>query len=153
MVRVSISTRLGAVPRYGVKIGGKVVTVINGFHTIIYAEDAGKARDFFRDVLQFPYVDAHEGWLIFKLPPAELGIHPAGDPGVPGSGAPSGHHELYLMCENVEETVAALTAKGVEFTTGIENQGFGMLVRLRVPGAGEIGLYQPRHQTAYDLEG
>jgi catechol 2,3-dioxygenase-like lactoylglutathione lyase family enzyme len=153
MVRVSISTRLGAGPRYGVKIGGKVVTVITGFHSIIYAEDADRARDFFRDVLQFPYVDAHEGWLIFQLPPGELGIHPAGDPGVPGRGAPSGHHELYLMCENVEETVAELTSRGVEFSTGIENQNFGMLVRLRVPGAGEIGLYQPRHPTAHDLGG
>ncbi len=57
--------------------------------------------------------------------------------------APSGHHELYLMCDDVEATVADLTAKGVEFTSPVENQGFGLLVRLRVPGAGEIGLYQP----------
>jgi catechol 2,3-dioxygenase-like lactoylglutathione lyase family enzyme len=124
--------------------------MISGSHAIIYAEDADRARAFFRDVLRYPFVDAHEGWLIFKLPPAELGIHPAGDP---GSGAPSGHHELYLMCDDVEETVAELRAQGVEFTTGIENQGFGLLVRLKVPGAGEIGLYQPRHPTAYDLEG
>jgi catechol 2,3-dioxygenase-like lactoylglutathione lyase family enzyme len=127
--------------------------VITGSHAIIYAEDAEKARAFFRDVLQFPYVDAHGGWLIFKLPPAELGIHPAGDAGDPSSGAPSGHHELYLMCDDVDRTVADLTAQGVEFTSGIENQGFGRLVRLRVPGAGEIGLYQPRHPVAYDLEG
>jgi catechol 2,3-dioxygenase-like lactoylglutathione lyase family enzyme len=127
--------------------------MITGSHAIIYAEDADKARAFFRDVLDCPYVDAHGGWLIFKLPPAELGIHPAGQPGDPTTGAPSGHHELYLMCDDVENTVADLTAKGVEFTSPIENQGFGLLVRLRVPGAGEIGLYQPRHPTAYDLEG
>ncbi len=127
--------------------------MITGTHAIIYANDADKARAFFRDVLDLPNVDAHGGWLIFKLPPAELGIHPAGAPGDPATGAPSGHHELYLMCDNVEATVADLTAKGVEFTSEIENQGFGLLARLQVPGAGEIGLYQPRHPTAYDLEG
>jgi catechol 2,3-dioxygenase-like lactoylglutathione lyase family enzyme len=118
-------------------------------HAIIYADDADKARAFFRDVLEFPHVDAHDGWLIFKLPPAELGLHPAGEP---GSAAPSGHHELYLLCDDVEATVADLTAKGVEFSGPIENQGFGLLTRLKVPGAGEIGLYQPRHATAYDLD-
>jgi catechol 2,3-dioxygenase-like lactoylglutathione lyase family enzyme len=127
--------------------------MITSTHAIIYAEDAERARAFFRDVLDCPFVDAHGGWLIFKLPPAELGIHPAGDPADPNSGAPTGHHELYLMCDSIEETVADLTAKGVEFTTDVESQGFGLLVRLRVPGAGEIGLYQPRHPTAYDLAG
>lgn len=127
--------------------------MITGTHAIIYAEDADRARSFFADVLHLPFIDAHGGWLIFKLPPAELGIHPAGDPSDPASGAPSGHHELYLMCDDIESTVADLEAAGVEFTSSIEDQGFGRLIRLRVPGAGEIGLYQPRHQTAYDLEG
>jgi catechol 2,3-dioxygenase-like lactoylglutathione lyase family enzyme len=126
--------------------------MITGTHAIIYADDADRARAFFRDVLELPFVDAHDGWLIFKLPPAELGLHPAGAPGDPASGAPSGHHELFLMCDDIEATVADLTAKGVEFTAPIENAGFGMLTRLRVPGAGEIGIYQPRHATAYDLE-
>jgi hypothetical protein len=98
-------------------------------------------------------VDSHGGWLIFKLPPAEVGIHPAGQPGDPSTGAPSGHHELYLMCDHIDDTVARLTAKGVEFAGPIEDQGFGRLVRLRIPGAGEIGLYEPRHATAYQLEG
>jgi catechol 2,3-dioxygenase-like lactoylglutathione lyase family enzyme len=127
--------------------------MITGTHAIIYAEDAEKARAFFRDVLELPNVDVHGGWLIFKLPPAELGIHPAGEAGDPTAGAPSGHHELYLMCDNVEATVADLTAKGIEFTSAIEDQGFGLLTRLRVPGAGEVGLYQPKHATAYDLDG
>ena len=127
--------------------------MITGSHAIIYAEDADKARAFFRDVLDLPYVDAHDGWLIFKLPPAELGIHPSGEAGDPDSGAPSGHHEMYLMCDDVEATVAELTARGVEFTSPVQNQGFGLLTRFRVPGAGEIGLYQPRHTVAYDLEG
>ena len=127
--------------------------MITGSHAIIYAEDADQARAFFRDVLGFPYVDAHGGWLIFKLPPAELGIHPVGGADGPSSGAPSGHHELYLMCDNVEDTVAELTAKGFEFTSAVEDRGFGRMVHLRVPGAGEIGLYQPRHPVAYDLDG
>jgi catechol 2,3-dioxygenase-like lactoylglutathione lyase family enzyme len=120
--------------------------MITGTHAIIYAEDAERARAFFRDVLDLPNVDARDGWLIFKLPPAELGVHPAGTPG-----APSGHHELYLMCDDIEATVAELTAKGVEFTTPVQDQGFGLLTRLRVPGAGEIGIYEPRHPTAYGL--
>jgi catechol 2,3-dioxygenase-like lactoylglutathione lyase family enzyme len=124
--------------------------MITGTHAIIYADDADAARAFFRDVLGLPNVDAHGGWLIFKLPPAELGIHPAGDP---GSGAPTGHHELYFLCDDVEATVADLTGKGVEFVAPITDQGFGLLARLRVPGAGEIGLYQPKHPTAYDLDG
>jgi|HubBroStandDraft_1064217.scaffolds.fasta_scaffold43964_2 catechol 2,3-dioxygenase-like lactoylglutathione lyase family enzyme len=127
--------------------------MITGTHAIIYAEDAEKARAFFRDVLHCPSIDVHDGWLIFKLPPAELGVHPAGDPGDPSTGAPSGHHELYLMCDDVEATVADLTAQGVEFTSPVEDQGWGRLVHLRVPGAGEIGLYQPRHPPAYNLEG
>jgi catechol 2,3-dioxygenase-like lactoylglutathione lyase family enzyme len=125
--------------------------MITGAHAIIYAQDAEKARAFFRDVLEWPYVDVHGGWLIFKLPPAELGLHPAGDGVDPGAGATSGHHELYLMCDDVAATVADLAAKGVEFTTPVQELGFGLLARLRVPGAGEIGLYQPKHATAYDL--
>jgi predicted enzyme related to lactoylglutathione lyase len=127
--------------------------MLTGTHAIIYAEDAGMARAFFRDVLDWPNVDAHGGWLIFKLPPAELGIHPSGEASDPNTGAPSGHHELYLMCDDIEATVAELGAKGVEFTAPIENAGFGLLTRFRVPGAGEMGLYQPRHPTANDLPG
>jgi catechol 2,3-dioxygenase-like lactoylglutathione lyase family enzyme len=120
--------------------------VISGTHAIIYASDAAQARAFFRDVLGMANLDVHDGWLIFKLPPAELGIHPAGE------ASPDGHHELYFICDDVAATVVELKAKGVEFTTGIETAGFGLMTRMRVPGAGEIGLYQPRHDVAYDLE-
>jgi catechol 2,3-dioxygenase-like lactoylglutathione lyase family enzyme len=126
--------------------------MITSTHAIIYADDADAARAFFRDILQFPHVDAHDGWLIFKLPPAELGIHPAGEAGDPTTGWPSGHNQLYLMCDDIEATVADLKASGVEFTAPVEEQDFGSLTTLRVPGAGEIGLYQPRHTTAYELE-
>jgi catechol 2,3-dioxygenase-like lactoylglutathione lyase family enzyme len=126
--------------------------MITGSHAIIFAEDAERARAFLRDVLELPYVDAHDGWLIFKLPPAELGIHPAAASADPGVGALNGHHELYLMFDNLETTMADLEAKGVEFAGPPEAQGFGIIARLRIPGAGEIGLYQPRHPTAYDIE-
>lgn len=124
--------------------------MITGTHTIIYAQDADTARAFIRDVLGLRYVDAHGGWLIFKLPPAELGIHPT-DQGDPDTGVPSGFHEIYLMCDDVEATVADLESKGVEFTSGVEDAGFGLLTRFRIPGGGEIGLYEPKHTTAYDL--
>jgi predicted enzyme related to lactoylglutathione lyase len=127
--------------------------MITGTHAIIYAADADRTRAFFRDVLRLPNVDVHGGWLIFKLPPAELGIHPSGATDDPATGAPSGHHELYLMCDDIEATVADLVAKGVEFTAPMEEQGFGFLARLQVPGGGEIGLYQPKHPTAHDLVG
>jgi len=116
-------------------------------HTIIFAEDAEKARAFFTDVLDLPYVDSGGGWLIFKLPPSELGIHPV------DTANPSGHHRLYLMCDDIEETVTDLKSRGVEFTSEVEDQGFGLITSLKVPGAGEISLYQPKHATAYDLEG
>lgn len=127
--------------------------MINGSHTIIYADDAAAAREFFRDVLGFGNVDAHDGWLIFKLPPAELGIHPSGQGDAPSEAKPSARHELFFMCDDVEATVGELGAKGVEFTRPVEDQGFGLIAYLRVPGAGEIGLYQPKHPTAYDLGG
>ncbi|HBW18573.1 MAG: VOC family protein [Streptosporangiaceae bacterium] len=120
--------------------------MITGTHAIIYATDADQARAFFRDVLGMPHVDARGGWLIFQLPPAELGIHPAAEPAAPG-----GRHELYLMCDDIGRTVEELTAKGAEFTAPVTEAGFGLLTSLRVPGAGQIGLYQPKHRTACDL--
>jgi len=114
-------------------------------HAIVYSEDAEETRAFFRDILKLDNVDAHDGWLIFALPPAELGIHPS------GPDSPGGHHELYLMCDDINATVRELEAKGVEFTSPVTNAGFGLLTKMRVPGAGELGLYQPRHATAYNL--
>jgi catechol 2,3-dioxygenase-like lactoylglutathione lyase family enzyme len=115
--------------------------MIIGAHTLIYAKDAEKARAFFRDVLRFPHVDAGEGWLIFALPPGEVGIHPA-------MGGEQGDHELHLMCDDVQKTVAQLKAKGVTFTQPIVDRGYGICTALRIPGGGELGLYQPRHPLA-----
>jgi len=118
--------------------------VITGAHTIIYAQDPDAARAFFRDVLGLSNVDAGDGWLIFKLPPAELASHPSG----PDS---SGKVELYLMCDDLAATIKELDAKGVQFTSEVTELSWGLLTTLHVPGAGEIGLYQPRHPVAYDL--
>jgi predicted enzyme related to lactoylglutathione lyase len=126
--------------------------MITGTHAIIYADDAERARAFFRDVLHWPHVDVHGGWLIFKLPPAELGIHPAAGPDDPPGAARVGHHELYLMCDDIAATVEDMAKKGVVLKSPIEDQGFGFLVRFEVPGAGEMGLYQPKHPTANDLD-
>jgi catechol 2,3-dioxygenase-like lactoylglutathione lyase family enzyme len=112
--------------------------MITGAHSIVYGPGAEATRAFFRDVLEFPNVDAGDGWLIFRLPPSEVAVHPSGP-------AEEGRHELYLMCDDIEATVKELTAKGVEFTSEVSDQGWGLLTSLRVPGAGEIGLYQPKH--------
>ena len=111
--------------------------MIAGAHTIVYAEDAVAARAFLRDVLRFDAVDAGEGWLIFALPPGELACHPGEE----------GRHELFLMCDDVEATIVELEQRGVEFTTPVSDQGWGLLTRFRIPGAGELGLYQPRHAS------
>lgn len=110
--------------------------MITGAHAIVYSSDADADRAFFRDILGFPSVDAGGGWLIFALPPAELAAHPADA---------AGRHELYLMCDEIGETVAELQAKGVEFTAPVSDEGFGLLTSLKLPGGGELGLYEPRH--------
>ena len=113
--------------------------MINGVHALIYAEDAEKTRAFFKDVLGFRAVDAGHGWLIFKLPPAELGIHPAEEGGV--------RHQLYLMCDDVKKTVASLKKKRVKCSP-IKDEGWGLVTSMAIPGGGTIGLYQPKHPTA-----
>jgi catechol 2,3-dioxygenase-like lactoylglutathione lyase family enzyme len=118
--------------------------MINGAHSIIYASDAAAARAFFRDTLGLSNVDVGNGWLIFKSPPGEVAVHPT-DP------TESGTIEFYLMCDDLHATMSELTAKGVEFGE-VSEQGWGLLTTLKVPGAGEIGLYEPRHPVAYNLD-
>jgi catechol 2,3-dioxygenase-like lactoylglutathione lyase family enzyme len=113
--------------------------MITGFHAILFGPDAEATRAFFRDVLDLPHVDAGGGWLIFALPPAELAAHPAE--------AGETRHELYLMCDDVHATMAELEAKGVEFARPVRDDGFGLTTALRVPGGGELGLYEPRHAS------
>jgi catechol 2,3-dioxygenase-like lactoylglutathione lyase family enzyme len=113
--------------------------MITGAHAIIFSRDADGVRDFFRDTLGFRSVDAGGGWLIFALPPAELGIHPIEE---------GGHHELYLMCDNIEQTIADLKSRGVEFSGDITDAGWGLLTTFKIPGGGELSLYEPKHPTA-----
>ena len=118
--------------------------MISGVHAIIYSKQADAVRAFFRDVIGFPSVDAGRGWLIFALPPAELGIHPS---------AAAASHELYLMCDDLEATIAELAPKGVRTNGTIVDQGWGRVTTLRIAEGVDVGLYQPRHPTALHLSG
>lgn len=108
--------------------------MITGLHTIIYSEKAEQVRAFFRDVLGYPSADAGGGWLIFAMPPAELAVHPAG----------ASQHELFLMCDDVDATIADLTAKGVRCGPVTEER-WGRLTAIQLPDGAELGLYQPLH--------
>jgi predicted enzyme related to lactoylglutathione lyase len=122
--------------------------VITGVHTIIYATDPEAARAFFRDVLEWPNVDAHGGWLIFKTGPSELAAHPLSDE----TGFESQvHHEVSLMCDDIEATIAELKSRGAEFTRPVRDDRWGLTTSMVVPGAGTVLLYEPRHPTAADL--
>jgi catechol 2,3-dioxygenase-like lactoylglutathione lyase family enzyme len=125
--------------------------MITGVHTLVYADDADAARTFFRDVLDWPFVDAHGGWLIFGTGPSELGVHPTA-PGYGGERVESPqHHEISLLCDDIDRTVAELSARGARFNGPVEDRGFGRTVMLQIPGAGEMMLYQPRHPLACNL--
>ena len=115
--------------------------MIIGAHTVVFSEDPAAARTFFADVLGLRAVDAGGGWLIFALPPAELACHPAE--------GESERHELFLMCDDLDATMADLQAKGVEFVAPVSVEAWGRVTRLRVPGGGDLGLYEPRHPTAH----
>jgi catechol 2,3-dioxygenase-like lactoylglutathione lyase family enzyme len=110
--------------------------VITGAHAIIYTPAAEQLRAFLRDVLGLESVDSGGGWLIFALPPAEVAAHPTDG---------QMRHELYLMCDDIEATMRELAAKGVEFAGSVSDEGWGMMTVIRLPGGGELGLYEPRH--------
>lgn len=116
--------------------------MINGAHVILYSRDAEADRAFIRDVLGFPDVDAGHGWLIFKLPPAELAAHPTEE---------QPHHEFYLMCDDIHATLDDLIEKGVHADKTISEQRWGLLARIRLPSGAELPIYQPRHPLAKDL--
>ncbi|MBD0291679.1 MAG: extradiol dioxygenase [Thermoleophilia bacterium] len=118
--------------------------MIAGVHALLYSHDAEAARAFFRDVLGLASLDGGDGWLYFLLPPAELACHPG--PGVI-AGREEGRAEVYLMCHDVVAARGELEARGVEFVEPITDEGWGLLTRLKVPGFGELGLYEPRHPT------
>ena len=113
--------------------------MIIGAHAIIYSRDADADRQFIRDVFGFDSVDAGRGWLIFALPPSEVAVHPD---------ETGGRHELYLMCDDIEATVAELKQKGVIIDKPIADLRFGRLVSIHLPGGGELGVYEPKHPLA-----
>jgi catechol 2,3-dioxygenase-like lactoylglutathione lyase family enzyme len=125
--------------------------VITGVHTLVHAADPEAARAFFRDVLDWPFVDAHDGWLIFRAGPSELGVHPTvTEHGGQRFESPQ-RHEISLLCDDIDRTMADLSARGARFSGAVEDRGFGRTVMLEIPGAGEMMLYQPRHPLACDL--
>lgn len=112
--------------------------MIFGAHVIVYSKDATADRVFFREVLGFASVDAGHDWLIFALPPAEMAVHPAEE---------DDGHELFLMCDDLNAEIAALGKKNVRCSK-VEEARWGSVTRIRLPGGGEVGLYQPKHPTA-----
>ena len=117
---------------------------IVGIHALLYSTEPEALRAVLRDVFGWPHVDAGDGWLIFALPPAELGVHPAEGP----TFASGVRHQLTLMCDDVGATAEQLRAKGIEARGEPVDEGWGITVMLELPGGVEVMLYEPRHPTA-----
>jgi catechol 2,3-dioxygenase-like lactoylglutathione lyase family enzyme len=115
-------------------------SVISGAHVMIYSRDADADRAFFRDVLGLDSVDSGGGWLIFALPPAEVAIHPTEE---------KDHHELYLLCEDIDATAQELERRGVPLKRPLDEARWGRVTEITLPGGGRIGLYQPKHPLAH----
>jgi catechol 2,3-dioxygenase-like lactoylglutathione lyase family enzyme len=111
--------------------------MITGMHAIVYSRDAEADRAFLRDVLGFSSVDAGGGWLIFAAPPAEVAVHPAES---------NGRHEIYLMCDDIDAEIRWLSAKGIRCGP-VRDEGWGLLTTVRLPGGGDLGLYEARHAS------
>jgi catechol 2,3-dioxygenase-like lactoylglutathione lyase family enzyme len=111
--------------------------MINGAHIVIYSKDAEADRAFFRDILRFPSVDAGHGWLIFAMPPLEAAFHDADS---------SDRHELYFMCDNIASTLNDLRSKNVKVSE-VNEQRWGKVASLTLPGGGKIGIYEPKHKS------
>lgn len=116
--------------------------MVRGVHTMFYSSEADALRDFIRDKLQFTYTDVHDGWLIFDLPEADMGCHPAED----HECGRSGTHNISFYCDDIHQTVAELTGRGVEFTKPVSDGGFGLITFFRMPGDFEVMLYQPHYR-------
>ena len=119
--------------------------MITAVHTLVYADDPDAARAFFRDVLGWPHVDTGGGWLIFRTGPSELGVHPTTDESDGQSWSTEQKHEISLICDDLEATVADLAAKGAHFTRPIRDDGFGLTIDIQIPGGPEMMLYEPRY--------
>jgi hypothetical protein len=119
--------------------------MITAVHTLVYAEDPDAARAFFRDVLALPGTDTGGGWLIFRTGPSELAAHPRSWEHEGHSGSTDQAFDVSLMCHDLQATMAELAGRGAEFVGGVVEQPWGHTVRLKVPGAGEMTLYEPTY--------
>ena len=119
--------------------------MIFGAHIIVYSKDAAADRAFLCEALGLSSVDAGHGWLIFALPPAEVAVHPPEEPT-----EENGRHELYLMSNDLKAEISALGKKGTSCSE-VQEARWGSITHIRLPGGGEIGLYQPKHPMALTL--
>jgi len=115
--------------------------MIFGAHVVLFSKDADADRAFFRDVLKLDSVDAGHGWLIFKMPPGELAVHPAES---------NSSHELYLLCDDLKAEMQGLVAKGVH-CSDVHEERWGSITKIRLPGGSDLGLYQPKHLMALEI--
>lgn len=117
---------------------------IIGTHMLLYTSEPDALRAVFRDVFKFRHVDAGDGWLIFALPPAELGIHPAEGPTF-DSGM---RHQVTFMCDDINATIRDLRAKGIKVEGEPQDEGWGVTTMLNLPGGVQVMLYEARHPVA-----
>jgi hypothetical protein len=118
---------------------------IIGTHLLLYTSEPDALRATLRDVFGWPHVSAGDGWLIFALPPAELGVHPAEGPAF----EKGTRHQITLMCDDIEITSRELREKGVDVKGEPQDEGWGLTVTLGLPGGVEVMLYEPRHPIAF----
>ena len=111
--------------------------MLSGLHVIVFTPEAEKVRAFFRNTLGLDWVDAGGGWPIYAMPPAELAVHPGEEH----------HHELYLMCDDIEQMLADLRSKGVKIAHEVRDEGWGLLAAIQMPDGGVLPIYQPRHPS------
>ena len=116
---------------------------IIGAHMLIYTPEAEALRATLRDVFGFKYVDAGDGWLIFRMPPSELGIHPS-------EGPRQTDHAISFMCDDINATVDELRSKGIQIDGGPADHGYGIVVMATLPGGVKVQVYEPRHPVAID---
>ena len=125
--------------------------MINAVHVLLYSDDPDATRAFFRDVLEWPYLESDPGWLIFRSGPSELGVHPNSWTNQGKTNTVPLHHDVSFMCDDLEATIAELRAKGAEFSGEPVAQAWGHGINLRVPGAGDVMLFQPTYEPSHSI--
>jgi glyoxalase/bleomycin resistance protein/dioxygenase superfamily protein len=116
--------------------------MIRGLHGLFYSSEPEAMRSFLREKLRLPHTDVGEGWLIFDLPEADIGVHPTDESGEPASGT----HDVSFYCDDIQGTVADLRSRGVEFTQEVADHGYGFVTYFSMPGRVRVQLYEPKYQ-------